>query len=70
MVVLIDTNVSIDFLIIRQPFYHDAKTILQACTRDDIQGYIACAIFSISFAKAILMKTGELCWKNYALFSK
>ncbi len=41
MVILIDTNVALDFLTVRQPFYHDAKAILQACARDDVQGYIA-----------------------------
>lgn len=41
MVILIDTNVALDFLTVRQPFYHDAKTILQACANDEIQGYIA-----------------------------
>jgi len=41
MVVLIDTNVALDFLTIRQPFYDSAKAILQACANDEIQGYIA-----------------------------
>ena len=41
MVVLIDTNVALDFLTVRQPFYQSAKAILQACASDDMQGYIA-----------------------------
>jgi len=41
MVILIDTNVALDFLTVRQPFYHSAKAILQACASDKIQGYIA-----------------------------
>ena len=41
MVVLIDTNVALDFLTARQPFYHDARAILQACATDKLQGYIA-----------------------------
>ena len=41
MVILIDTNVALDFLTVRQPFYHNAKAILQACASDEIQGYIA-----------------------------
>ena len=39
MVVLIDTNVALDFLTVRQPFYQSAKAILQACASDDMQGY-------------------------------
>lgn len=41
MVILIDTNVVLDFLTERQPFYHSARAVLQACTGSDIQGYIA-----------------------------
>lgn len=41
MVILIDTNVALDFLTIRQPFYQAAKAVLQACASDNIQGYIA-----------------------------
>lgn len=41
MVILLDTNVALDFLTVRQPFYHDAKVILQACAADKVQGYIA-----------------------------
>lgn len=41
MVILIDTNVALDFLTVRQPFYRSAKAILQVCANDEIQGYIA-----------------------------
>ena len=41
MVILIDTNVALDFLTVRQPFYQSAKAILQACACDNVQGYIA-----------------------------
>ena len=41
MVVLIDTNVALDFLTVRQPFYQSAKAILKACASDNVQGYIA-----------------------------
>ena len=41
MVILIDTNVALDFLTVRQPFYQSAKAILQACASDNVQGYIA-----------------------------
>lgn len=41
MVILIDTNAALDFLTVRQPFYHSARAVLQACTGGDTQGYIA-----------------------------
>ena len=41
MVVLIDTNIALDFLTVRQPFYYSAKAVLQACADDKVQGYIA-----------------------------
>lgn len=41
MVILIDTNIALDFLAVRQPFYHSAKAVLQACANDEVQGYIA-----------------------------
>lgn len=41
MVILIDTNVALDFLTIRQPYYDNAKNILQHCAEGQIKGYIA-----------------------------
>ena len=41
MVIQIDTNVALDFLTVRQPFYQSAKTILQSCANNGVQGYIA-----------------------------
>ena len=41
MVVLIDTNVALDFLTQRQPFYHSARAVFQACASGKIEGYIA-----------------------------
>lgn len=41
MVVLIDTNVALDFLTMRQPYYEDARTVLQLCAGDKTKGYIA-----------------------------
>lgn len=38
---LIDTNVIIDFLTVREPFYSDADKIMEICSRDDFYGYIA-----------------------------
>lgn len=41
MVILIDTNVALDFLTMRQPFYNDARKIILSCANGHIQGYIA-----------------------------
>ena len=63
MVILIDTNVALDFLTVRQPFYQSAKAILQAWA---ILLFIPCPISSTFSVKAILMKTDDPCWKNSA----
>ena len=41
MVILIDTNVALDFLAMRQPYYNDARNVMQACADEQLQGYIA-----------------------------
>lgn len=41
MVVLIDTNVALDLLTERQPFYHNARAVFLACAGGEIEGYIA-----------------------------
>ena len=41
MVVLIDTNILLDFLLHRSPYYEDAENIMQRCSDGSIQGYIA-----------------------------
>ena len=41
MVVLIDTNVIIDFLIAREPFYHSALQVIKKCASGEVNGYIA-----------------------------
>lgn len=41
MVILIDTNVALDFLTMRQPYYHDAKAVIQMCANEQVQGCIA-----------------------------
>lgn len=41
MKVLIDTNVIIDFLIKREPYYDDARKILLECVKENNEGYIA-----------------------------
>ena len=41
MVVLIDTNVVLDFLTMRQPYYEDAKAVIRICAGDKVTGYLA-----------------------------
>ena len=41
MKVLIDTNVLIDYISLREPFTHDAEKILSLCKDKKIQGCIA-----------------------------
>ena len=41
MKVLIDTNVIIDFLIKREPFYSKSKEVLMKCTHENIEGFVA-----------------------------
>ncbi len=41
MVILIDTNVALDFLTMRQPYYDNARNIICKCAEEQIQGYIA-----------------------------
>lgn len=50
MVILIDTNIALDFLTMRQPYYDDAREIIRICADEQICGYIAfhsLPIFSI-----------------------
>ncbi len=41
MVILIDTNVALDFLTMWQPYYGDSRNVMQACADEQLQGYIA-----------------------------
>lgn len=41
MVVLIDTNVVIDFLITREPYYKASGEIIEKCANKEVTGYIA-----------------------------
>ena len=41
MVILVDTNIILDVLQKREPFYKDSKMILAKCASGDIKGYIA-----------------------------
>lgn len=39
--VLIDTNVLLDYLLVREPYFNDAKQIIQMCVNGNINGCIA-----------------------------
>ena len=39
MVILIDTNVALDFLTMRQPFYDDARNIIRLCANESTRIY-------------------------------
>lgn len=39
--VLIDTNVLLDYLLEREPFFEDAKKVILSCTEGNIKGCIA-----------------------------
>lgn len=41
MVVLIDTNVIIDFLLKREPYSEPATVILKKCAEKELTGYLA-----------------------------
>ena len=41
MVLLIDTNVALDFLTMRQPYYEDARNIIRMCAKEKVIGYLA-----------------------------
>lgn len=57
MVVLIDTNVIIDFLITREPFYAAASQLIGKCANQEIKGYVA--LHSIPNIWYILRKVPE-----------
>lgn len=41
MVILVDTNVALDFLTMRRPFYDDARKVIKICAEGYVQGYLA-----------------------------
>ena len=41
MIILVDTNVVIDFLITREPFYAASADIMKKCASGEITGYLA-----------------------------
>ena len=53
--VLLDTNVVLDFALKREPFYEDAKAILNEIANGNIQGYITASMATDIFY--LLQKT-------------
>ncbi len=47
--ILIDTNVLLDYLLEREPFFEDAKKIILACTEGEVKGCIAAHSISNMF---------------------
>lgn len=41
MRILIDTNVVLDYLGSREPFFSDAKDIFALCAAEDVEGFVA-----------------------------
>ena len=39
--ILIDTNVLLDYLLEREPFFEDAKKVISSCTEGNTKGCIA-----------------------------
>lgn len=64
MVLLIDTNVVLDYLLEREPYFKDANSILALCRTDEIKGYLA--FHSVSSIWYTLRKHSEI-ERRYAL---
>lgn len=47
--ILIDTNVLLDYLLTREPFYEDAKEVILTCTEGETKGCIAAHSISNMF---------------------
>ncbi len=47
--ILVDTNILLDYLLVREPFYADAKDILLACSDGRVKGCIAAHSISNMF---------------------
>lgn len=57
MAVLIDTNVIIDFLITREPYFESSSKVMEKCAAGELKGYIA--FHSVSNLWYILRKIPE-----------
>lgn len=57
MVLLVDTNIVLDYLLKREPFYKNAKAVMNLCCDDKINGYIA--LHTVTTIWYILRKTPD-----------
>ena len=57
MVILLDTNVILDFMLKREGFYDDAHKIMEMCAKNELQGYIA--FHSVSIIWYLLRKVDD-----------
>lgn len=57
MVILVDTNVVIDFLLTREPFFDASAEVIRGCADGEVEGYIA--FHSIPNLWYILRKISE-----------
>lgn len=58
MVVLIDTNVLLDYLETREPYFEDAYRVLALCAEEKVEGYVA--FHSIPNIFYIMRKTHDI----------
>ena len=56
MVILVDTNIILDF-VARRPFYQAAKEIMEKCSTEELTGYVA--LYSIPTIWYVLRKMPE-----------
>lgn len=57
MVILIDTNILLDYLLKREPFYYESRQVIKLCSTENIQGCIA--LHTITTMWYILRKIPE-----------
>ncbi len=67
MVILVDTNVILDFLVKREPYFESAKKVMQLCAEEKVKGYVAFHslpnIFYIMRKQYTEQKRREVLWK-------
>lgn len=71
MIVLIDTNVLLDFLLGREPYFSNADKIIKLCADRKIQGLWQRILFQIYFtyyARICQWKQEEKCCSTFVTF--
>jgi len=69
--ILIDTNVLLDYLLEREPFFEDAKKVIMLCTEGNTKGCIAAHSISNMFfilRKIIQQRNAEKYCQVYVQF--